>query len=74
MNKISARRRRLFILVQQFLALLGELFTTTEKIAKGIKAKEKEFLTVKEREYRSKEARMKHGNSRIPLKGEKPVP
>lgn len=61
-------------MVQQFLALLGELFTTTERIAKRIKAKGKEFSTVKEREYRSKEARMKHGNPRIPPKGEKPAP
>ena len=45
-----ARRRRLLILVQQFLALLRELFTISERIIKGRKVKEKEFLTEKERE------------------------
>lgn len=45
-----ARRRRLLILVQQFLALLRELFTISERITKGRKVKEKEFLAEKERE------------------------
>lgn len=50
MSELLARRRRLLILVQQFLALLGELFTISERITKGRKVKEKEFLTEKENE------------------------
>lgn len=68
------KEERLLILVQQFLALLRELFTISERITKGRKVKEKEFLTEKEKESRGAEPRMKHGNSRIPLDGERPVP